>query len=253
MSNLLCGFFRFFLLPLSFVLATSILNPVVADSDSPDDRLAAANALFEEDDFTAAQDQYRALFEEGFYSEEMLYRMAFIYEKLENYPEAIYFLRKAAKEYGPKDTEEKVRGLLRSQRVTRMFSGGAWDQYFSFYRSWGWIVWTGFGLSALLLLGLILLPKERSFKGRTGATWSLALLAVVFTALVFHRTFLVPERAVIISETSYYSLPSYGAERTADALSPGETVFIEKNRDIWCRISAGRRSYWVPKMALREL
>lgn len=253
MSNITQGNFSLFLRLLLIGLFWLSGAHLEAEISDPDGQLTEANQLFEADDFTSAQDLYLELFEEGYYSEEMLYRMAFIYEKLDNYPEAIYFLRKAAKEFGPQETEEKVRALLRSRRVARIFSGGFWDKYFAFYRSWSWLIWMVFALGVIPVIGHWLLGPHYPFKGRKLAFGLGLTFLLLAGSLLTHRIFMVPERAVIVDATSFYRYPSYGAERETDAFGLGETVFIESEEDIWYEISAGNRVFWVPYMAIRKL
>ena len=237
---------------LFIVLTISEINLSAAPVSDPESAFSSANAQFQEENYTQALTEYTDLFDAGYYSEEMLYRLAFIHEKTGSLPEAIFYLRKAAKEFGPRQTEEKVRALLRQQRVSRVFSGSSWDAYLAGFRAWSGFVYGVFGTGIALLLVWFLVPSHRLPAHRIILGTGIVLTGLT-TAVLAHRLFMVPDRAVSIHPTSFYESPSYGAERISEAFSPGMTVYIEEEQDLWRLVSAGSRAYWVPRMVLREL
>lgn len=228
-------------------------NLVFAADSSPDILLKQADQAFESDQYTEAMDLYTDLFQEGHYSEKMLYRLAFMHEKLENFPEAIYFLRKASQEYGDRGTSERIRKIMRAKKVLRIFTSDGWDAYYAFFRSWGMLIWGLFTAATLVLLLHFFLPKKYAFKGRLTAyqvSWG---FFIVMGAILYYHHVETPTRGVIVQGTSFYTAPSYAAENKPEALSQGELVTIKSEKDIWVEVSAGGQRWWVPKMVVREL
>jgi hypothetical protein len=215
--------------------------------------LESGDKAFEAGQFTQALDVYEALYAKGKFSEQMLYRLAYMHENLRDYPQAIYYLKKAAQEFGEKETNIKIRQLMQRQGSTRFFSPDGWNGYLSFFRAWGWTVFVAFGL-AIVGLGLhYWLPNRRMRAWRQLAV--VAAWAVLFLAggILFHRSFLVPNRAVLMEETAYYSEPGFSAQSRLNAFSLGETLNIDARHDVWVQVSAGGRQWWVPNWVVREL
>lgn len=249
MSNEMKIYFSFFLLLFSFALPAKVFAEVLP----PGLTLNKADQLYDSDKYTEAIDLYSELYKEGYYSQRMLYRLSFMHEKLQNYPEAIYYLRKIGQEYGDERIEKKVRKIIRTQGGKRLFTSDGLDDYYSFFRSWGLILYILFGLSVAWLVTNYLVKWKKKHQSRavaTGISWSLFLITGTF--LVYHSFFL-STRAVIVQPTSFYAQPSYAAEKYEGRLSLGETVTINGREAFWCEVSAGGQSFWVPQMVLREL
>lgn len=237
-----------------FILLQIIpVSAALAEISDPAGMLREADGKFEADKYTEAIDMYTLLFEEGQYSEQMLYRLAFMHEKLENYPEAIYFLRKAAQEYGERGTDDRVRKIMRSRGVLRIYTSDGWDAYYAFFRSWGMLVWGFFAAAVLALLLHFFMPKEIAAGSRKAISVSSWCLLAITSIILFYHHFRTPTRAVIVEDTSFYTSPSYAAEHRSDALSLGELVTITSTEDIWVKVEAGGRGWWVPQMVVREL
>lgn len=215
--------------------------------------LLSGDKAFEEGRYTEAMEDYEQVYAQGQYSEAMLYRLAYMHENLRNYPEGIYYLKKAAQEYGDKGTDAKIRQLMQRQGSTRFFTGDNWNQYLGFFRSWGWAFYLAFGLALAALSAHYLLPNKRRPSWRqlsAVAAWTVFLAA---GALLFHRNFMAPKRAVLMEETAFYEEPGFASAYRMGAFSLGETVDIEGTSDIWLQVSAGGREWWVPKWVVREL
>jgi hypothetical protein len=189
----------------------------------------------------------------GKYSEAMLYRMAYMHEQLQHYPLAIYFLKKAAKEYGNAAIDAKVKQLMQLQGSERFFPSSSWNTYLHFFRQWGWLFWSLFGLSIAAIVAHMFVMPGKGLAWRKGAVsiaWTLAILLGVGLA---HRSFFVPELAVVTQTTAFYDFPGYAGKPTLNAFSLGETVSVEDQEDIWLLVQAGDKAFWVPKTVLRPL
>ncbi len=253
-------FTAFFTLALAFFLL-----PSQAIASDPSSALQAADLLYEADKYTEAIDLYTELYQDGYYSQKMLYRLSFMHEKMDNYPEAIYFLRKTIQEYGDDEEhsiDQKIRSIIRTNGGKRLFTSNEWN-FRLFFRQQRLTIYIIFGI-AISWICFYYLRKQNGIKSpqdknkqdisfQIGLTTFAWVLFVLSGSLLFWRSFMVPTQAVLIGNTSFYADPSYAAERFEGVLSLGELVTVDDREDIWCEISAGGAAYWVPKMILREL
>lgn len=251
MSKRMNKIFTAFLILFFGMLSTSVFSEV----SDPEGTLKNADQLYESDKFTEAVELYTDLYQEGFYSEKMLYRLSFIHEKLDNYPEAVYYLRKINQEYGDdeeRSIDQKVRGIIRANGGKRVFTNNEWN-FRLFFRNWGFIIYIFFGISIGWLVFNYIRKWKKQNNGRLIATVFSWLFFLTAGSLLFWRSFMVSTQAVIVDPTSFYKAPSYAAERLEGVLSLGELVTIDSREDIWCEVSAGGTAYWIPRMAIREL
>lgn len=227
--------------------------PAQSVQDTMATSLESADKAFDSGQFTLAMRQYEALYARGNFSEKMLYRMAYMHENLRAYPQAIYYLKKAAQEFGEKDTDAKIRQLMQRQGSTRFFTGDVWNGYLSFFRHWGWVFFVAFGGGVLGLAAHYLLPRKRLRAWRQLAAVGAWTLFFMSGAVIFHRSFLVPQRAVLMQPTAFYAAPAFSAAQRLDAFSLGETLDIDSRNDVWLQVSAAGRQWWVPRWVVREL
>ena len=238
-----------------FLLLGMAWQPLLAEVSDPESTLQEGDKLYEADKYTEAIDLYTALYQDGYYTQQMLLRLSFMHEKLDNFSEAVYYLRKIDQEYGDdeeRQLEGKVRNIMKAKGGRVVFSNDQLN-FRLFFRNWGLIIYLVFGISAGWLAFNYLRKWSGNSNGRLIATIFSWLFFLTTGTLLFWRSFMVSSQAVIIDDTSFYAQPSYAAERTQNALSLGELVTIEDREDIWCEVSAGGKEFWVPKMAIREL
>jgi tetratricopeptide (TPR) repeat protein len=215
--------------------------------------LLSGDKAFESGQFTEAMRAYETLFSEGKFSEKMLYRMAFIHENLREYPEAIYYLKKAAQEFGEKNSDAKVRQLMQRQGSTHFFAGDSWNGYLSFFRKWGFVAYIVLGLSIAGLAAHYFLPRKKMPAWRQLGVVGCYALFVLMTLVLVHRNFFVPSRAVLMERTAFYEAPAFSSNYRTQAFSLGETFDITDRQDIWIEVSAGGRSCWVPNWVVKAL
>lgn len=248
MSNNLKIFFTkifLFLLPL-LVTAQNQHLP-----ETFEDRLLEANSAFDAENWSSARVGYEVLYENGFYSERMLYRLAWMYEQDQNYPYAIYYLKKAERDFGgPPLIEDKIKQLLLIQGSSRFFSK---DPIGALRKKVGWLFLALFAVCiGWYLFHLLYKPRQVPI-WRKNINWLVHLFFVPLCILIFWQVFLPAKEGVIIQPTSYYAGPGYGAHPLSEAFSAGETVKITGQEDIWYKISVGSANYWVPKFTVKLL
>ncbi len=238
-----------------FLLLVCAGAQLKAEISDPSESLADADRLYEEDKYTEAIDLYTALYEEGYYSQQMLLRLSFMHEKLDNFTEAIFYLRKVNQEYGDDEENQldtKIRNIMKAKGGRRVFTNDQLN-FRLFFRRWQGLIYIVFGLSIAWLSFNYIRKWKTQSSGRTMANVFSWMFFLTAGTILFWRSFMISSQAVIVNTTSFYTDPSYAAEMQPGAFSLGELVTIENRKDIWCEISAGGREYWVPEMALREL
>jgi tetratricopeptide (TPR) repeat protein len=226
---------------------------VRAFASGQEQKLAEADAAFQAQAYTEAMEAYENIYADGFYNEAMLYRLSFMHENLKAYPQAIYYLKKAAMEYGNPTIDGKVKQLMQLQGSDRFYPSSAWNTYRLFFKRWGFVVWGLFGLAIAAILAHSFLPGAKDMVWRKGAAAGAWSVAVLLAVVLFHRSFLVPEIGVLTEQTAFYDFPGYAAQAKLHALSIGETVTIQDREDIWVEVAAGDKVFWVPERSVRTL
>ncbi len=224
-----------------------------ASSDGALNNLESGDKAFEAGQFTQALKLYEDVYSQGKFSEKMLYRLAYMHENLRAYPQAIYYLKKAAQEFGDKGTEGKIRQLMQRQGSNRFFTGDGWNDYLSFYRNWSWLFFGVFGACILGLGVHYWMPNNNMAAWRQLAVVGVWAILFLSGAVIFHRSFLMPQRAVLMENTAFYAEPGFSSNHRLNAFSLGETLDIDDRNDVWLQVSAAGRQWWVPKWVVREL
>ncbi|MBP6640165.1 MAG: hypothetical protein KA293_07705, partial [Bacteroidia bacterium] len=176
-----------------------------ASSDGALNNLESGDKAFEAGQFTQALKLYEDVYSQGKFSEKMLYRLAYMHENLRAYPQAIYYLKKAAQEFGDKGTEGKIRQLMQRQGSNRFFTGDGWNDYLSFYRNWSWLFFGVFGACILGLGVHYWMPNNNMAAWRQLAVVGVWAILFLSGAVIFHRSFLMPQRAVLMENTAFYA------------------------------------------------
>ncbi len=237
---------------LLFFLASILTagSPSFCSLASPQDSLFdQANKDFLYENFQSAVRNYSMLVEQGKDDEQLFYRLAFLHEQLQQYPEAVFYLRKL--NWHTKDPliDEKLVSLL--ERPDRSIAAGdppsPWTLHLVRHVWW----WVG-GIAAIFLLaiGILLL---RSWQYNTHLSLALGS-AGLLAALLFLLTLqLYIPRGVIVVPTYFYESPSYGAGRVSWPLQAGSVVRLLEEKDIWQKVSANDQEAWVPAFVLAPL
>ena len=244
--------FKIYLIKFIFLLlvggAWAVDTPV---NISMEERLLEANIAFDAEAWMEARDGYELLYSAEFYTERMLYRMAWMYEQDQQYAYAIYYLKKAEIEFGSRPLmEDKIKQLMLLQGSSRFFSK---DPLRRLRRRFGAVALILFGACIGWYIFHLLYKPASAPVWRKNLNWMIHLLFVPLTLIILWQVFLPVKEAVIVEATSYYAGPGYGSRPQPDAFSPGETVKITDSEDIWYEITIGSTSYWVPKFTVKLL
>lgn len=245
MSNILRPFFCLLCFLLFLPSTHASLSSAQADSITQ-----RAEYLFRYEKFGEGISSYETLYAEGIWTELSLYRMAFMHEQQGNFAQAIYYLRKVQWEYGGENIDAKIAQLLQKFRQERQPLGNMWtlsQQIVHRYLGTFSIILL---ISSLIVSVLTLVIKIRIARA-IGLMLSSALLIFCLMTLANHS--LVPSKAVIVQESSFFSQPGYAAETVLLPIGPGTMVDILNQQDIWTEIQTARFVAWVPSFVLKEI
>ncbi|MDX2249080.1 MAG: hypothetical protein SF052_19990 [Bacteroidia bacterium] len=215
-----------------------------------DSLLKRASEKFEYENFTEAIEIYEQLMEVGFLQEEMLYRLAFMHEKKENFSTSIYYLRKIQWEFGGKRIEEKIGLLMEKANRERLSPGEVWTSYRLFLHH------HYFSLTILLgivtfLSGTIFIRRLHEILRAMGILSGFA--AVLLGLALLEQFFFSPRLAVVMQNTAFYDAPAFGANFRSLPIGQGSTVIIIDTQDVWHHISMDQFDTWVPAFVVREI
>lgn len=211
---------------------------------------AQAKYFFDYEQYPDAIQTYLTLLKGGYLQADMLYRIAFMYEQLHQYPESIYYLRKLQWQLGGPHLNAKIEQLMDKGSRERLSAGESWGAYRLWIQHNMTLLISGCIAAAVIALLSLLLPFKK---------WSLGigLFAAALTLFIggvwIEHTYNHPTKAVIMQKSAYYDLPGYAASYRTLPISPGATVSVLQEQDIWCQISMGQFQTWVPKFVINEI
>ncbi|MEM6807182.1 MAG: hypothetical protein AAF696_37620 [Bacteroidota bacterium] len=220
-----------------------------AEIKALDSLLTEADTYFRYDRFEPSIEIYEKLYQEGYFQEEMLYRLAFMHEQAKNYPASIYYLRKLQWEIGGENLEEKIQQLMINASKERLSPGESW----SFYRLFVQHHYTKLSilLMALASLALIFVFLPRIWTLRLAVVF--AVLGLGLGIILLDQRWAYAPKAVVISSSRYYELPSFASSHHSFPIGPGATVEILDIQDIWAKVRMEQFEAWVPSFVIRQI
>lgn len=237
----------FIIFGIIWILPTFLFSKPISKQDS---LFSQAKEFFDYEKYEEATAIYQGLYNEGIYQEDMLYRLAFMYEQRTNYPESIYYLRKIQWELGGNHLEEKIHQLVDRISLERLSAGEGWSKYRLFIKRNFYFLLGSLGC-LVFFAAIFILPKWSNLIRTSGAFFA-GLAILLGVSLIDHQMLSTP-KGVVMRPTAYYELPSYGAPNRALPIPPGATVNILSKNDIWYEISMENFRCWVPQFVIRKI
>lgn len=252
MSSIVSYFLRFFFCQAVFNTAFFLIISLLASTAmaSPENEKRLADRAYEQRDTETAIKGYEKAFAQGYQTELMLYRMAFLYEQQEKYAQSIFFLKKIQFLYGGEWLMPKIQQLIELQNGFSRIP----PSYPPALR-----VWLNEHQYIAIVAIVSLLALTAFFAFFRNLHWqrlwltASALVAVSGCVMVLLYEYQRPNRVVLVQKTPCYQEPSYVLIKPQDSPSPGITLDITAEQDIWFRIGNGRYAYWIPKKIARNL
>jgi len=212
-------------------LSTFLINPTF--SQSYEQKLARADSLFTERKYTDAFSLYENILERsGRFSLQMLLKMSFIKEGLDDYTSALYYLN-LYYNYNP---DKKVLKKMEDLAAKHKLAGYRYTdlEYFtSLYNQYYYYIIFFFLFSAFSYFLHLVLKKFR--KKKLGFR-PVIFIVILGTAYVLTNYDIIPPKGIVSNAgTLLMTAPSAAAEPLA-VIDKGHRVIILDKTDVWYRI-----------------
>lgn len=246
-TNVLGAFFeKKIALFLSLLIISLIQGKIFAD---PLADCHAADQAYGRNAWPEAISGYERTLHGGYLNGQMLYRMAFCYEKTGNLPMSVFCLRKAQQLYGEPLTSLKVQQLIEQMHgITRIPPPQPPVFRIGLRRAYPFLL--GAMVLLLLAMGWVLRKRFRHFPILMSGG---AVVVCAIGGLLLWYDLGKPHQAVVVQATPCYESPSYVLLKKQDPPLTGAVIEIESSQDIWLSTGKGRFQYWIPQKSVREL
>ena len=217
-----------YFLILSFLSVLSVYAQKNAITD-----FEKAEKLFQDKKYTDAYLIYSAIFNKSEqYSPQMLLKMAYIQEGLEQYPEALYYLNL----YYNQNPSKKVLSKMEKLADTQKYEGYKIDdsRYFaSLYKQYQDYITAILFVIFGAILGLMYRRKIQNRHFLYPAVLLIAILGIGF----YQYNFATQEEQIIIKDDNVYLMnsPSAGSE-VQSTIDKGHRLEVIDKQDIWYKI-----------------
>ncbi|WP_416864108.1 MAG: hypothetical protein ACMVP2_15055 [Imperialibacter sp.] len=229
---------------------STFLTPEYSSAQSVSADLLKADSLFELKKYTESFDEYQTVFEQGLASPQMLMKMAFIKEGLDEYPEALFYLTKYYDLTHNNLVLKKINEIAEKQGLLGYDVTDA-DFIMSWYSLYYDLILTVVMsvIFVLLLLQVYRFLKKKGFS--TGLmTWQ--LIFGLFLAVVVNYPFSKPEAIIVEPATYLMKGPSAGAPML-EIVSQGHKVKVLDVGQIWTKILWQDAEVYVRSGSLKRL
>ena len=240
--------FVFFLFALFHCAAISAQE---APELSIEERLARADSLYEQRQYTESLTHYQEIFSEHqLTSPAILMKMAFIQESRGEYSEALYYLN----EYYQLTADERAVRKIQQLSEEYGLQGYEYTDYDLFYRYFReYRRWITYGLAAVTMLVLIYTALVARQQPGKPYGWGVACLVLIGFLFVMTNYSLKAEQAIIMDDYTYImTAPSPGAD-VKDISKKGHRVTVNGQEDVWTKIEWNGEPAFVRQTNLRTI
>ena len=235
---------HFNILILSFFLFV-IISP--AQGESPSFSLIKADSLFQEKKYTEAWELFQEIYQQGYYSPNMLLKMAFIQEGLKHPGPSLFFLNLYYLQTRDAETLEKIKDLASRNGLSGYESKSLISYYHHFHPQ---ISILGSSLLGFLFFLTWYLNKNSEKKHFTPFITSL-LLSILLSGHLYLGSNL--NTAIITSPRTFIMKgPSPGAEMVS-MVTEGHRITILGQHDVWLKIKWEGETRYIHKNAVKKL
>ncbi|MGV3538568.1 MAG: SH3 domain-containing protein [Rufibacter sp.] len=238
MPNISCKFYWLFC-----VAWLSFSQPVLAQPSTLS--LQRADSLYKQHHYTQALGIYASLLEKGkVYSPQMLLKMAYIYEGLQNYTQAMYYLQLYYSKYPSRSVLQKMEELGLQQRLTG-YAYTDWDFFKTqFYKYYARLL----EIMLLLAVGALTLLALR-WRNRKPISQSVKIVYLLYLGFLFYfGNYLTLGQQGIITQGNVpiMASPSAGADLIT-SVGTGHKVNVIGEQDIWYQIEWEDKEAYIRK------
>lgn len=210
-----------------------VLFSQVAVAENDKDLLARADSLFQEKRYTQSLEIYHQLYDEkDIYTPQMLLKMAYIHEGLNDYSKALYFLNTYYLKTADEEVWDQMTKLAEKNKLTG-YNFTDTDLWLNYYNKYYFQI-TLVTIALTVLLVALLIRQKRNEKPLYFPAASLILVLLILVYIVNSRD---EQELGIINEGSTYLMaaPSAGAS-VVEVVKEGHRVAILGKEDVWIKI-----------------
>jgi tetratricopeptide (TPR) repeat protein len=232
---------RFLTVFFTFFVTYSLSGQNIGDKSDVEKLLMEADYHYEEKNYVEAFDSYKMLFDQGFVSENMLLKMAYIQEIQKNLPLALFYLNNALEIAPNQKTLTKINTLAQENGIPG-YAVSDIDRIHVFYEKFKWILYT-------VLVGLILFSlfdTWRSLKAK-GVSAYLSRPLVPVLVLLIISNISSSEQAVILNQTPILLMdePGAGADLIDENLKAGQKLDLLEVSPLWSKVRFGEQEGFI--------
>ncbi|HMQ00141.1 MAG TPA: SH3 domain-containing protein [Cyclobacteriaceae bacterium] len=239
-------------LSLKFVLIISLLfiSGSYTVVFAQDNLLHTADSLFTAKRYTESLEIFEAIYAEGYSSEAMLLKMAYIHEALDNSAQSLYYLNTYFLHSKDRLALQKMTELADRARLSG-YDTLENDLLYGFYES------NRRNISLVLLSLMIVLLAANVFTFRrkqSGQLSFLALMCIPALLLVLHINYGTNwKKGIIMQDRTVLMLGPSAAAGVMGTVPAGERFDIVNQTDVWVHINTGRGKAYVRDHAIRKV
>jgi len=230
---------KIFLFFLIFLLILSV-SPFLGAFEN---RIAKADSLFEQGNYTDALSIYTNFFEKTQKaSTQMLLKMAFIHEGLEQYTEALYYLSLYYHQHPSFEGLEHMESLAQRQGL----KGYEYSEL-DFFKTFYYRYFEEISLFLLLLGGfcfliLLYILFRTWYVPRYYPILLLCFLVMAFSLIVFTKQ---PPKAIVFKDQTYLMKAPSAAAEVSNIINKGHKVNILGKQDVWYKLLWNNQTVYV--------
>jgi hypothetical protein len=211
--------------------------------------LATADSLYVRKKYSEAFVEYKQLFDQGKYTPQMLLKMAYVKEGLDEVADALYYLNIYYVNFPQRNILKKMDSLAASKGIEGYEYNDLNYFLYLYYRYKTEVTIGMVGLLFLFFLGIV--SNRVLFKRIPVTSPYLFLLMTAFVYVFinysgrsFYRGIIMTERAIIMEH------PSAGAN-VATVLPKGTRLFVFGEQDIWFKVRYNDKTAYVRKPTVK--
>ena len=209
-------------------------------SQVPESELKTADSLFLNKKFTQSLKIYEKLTAEGYYTDALLLKMAYIYEGLEDYPKSLYYLSELNKLSPNEALDSKIKTLAINNGLDGYDTSD--EETFNkvnaiFFRI----------LSIVILIALAVLAVYYIILKNTSKSilWSFFICSVLWALINFIDT--TTKNAIIWKEHTYLMQSPAASSDVIDIIPRGTRFLVEDENELWVKLIDGENEYYVKR------
>lgn len=232
-----------------FFVGTSLV-PEYSSAQSLSTVLSQADSLFELKKYTESFDQYQVVFDGEMATPQMLMKMAFIKEGLDEYPEALFYLSKYYDITHNNLVLKKINEIAERQGLLGYDVTDA-DFFISWYSTYYDLILA----AAMTILFLLMISQVFRFYKNRGLSAGLMTWQLIFgiaLAVIVNYPFADPQAIIVEPATYLMKGPSAGAPML-EIVSQGHKVKILHEGQIWTKILWRDAEVYVRSGSLKRL